>query len=560
MRVSPKTLELIVDKSELHLYAPPTYLLKLVLPADVVDEALYERTLEGAAAGNGSNTGVGDKSGSLVQDISDDGAAKSLVQVISPDNEADTSDMTPPNDTGLAAADTKPWTEEDLPKMQYDPLKNHGTVIIILRKVHDDIWEDLDLLGRLQQPLQTQKGSLVTCIDDSSMEDATSQAADDTNDIMGELKSIHQGSFRYGLFQTHHNVFKDYARAGLADEMLECPNPDEVSNNHEDDEDVSDRREIRLEMENGKFDPDRYLGDAGLEEGDDMIYDAAICMVPHWIDVAAKSSSNAATAVTTDTSSTAFFTQEESHQLATLKKCELPAMNNNQMQSTLMTLSDILFAYAYDHRTTDGESTIESSWTMMILSPTLSWLESYNAPYDSICDVMRWCTRRSLIYPYLRSYKLSMKTVGDVANILCTGRRVVLRCLLQVHSIMEKSECHYLFNKLYVDPMIWWVQSCKEEIFQTFGQEMRQALSLDSTCKDECVEDESNLLAKKYMGLNLFELEHAQFDEEDDSTSGSRESDSSSQATADDANSSEEGEMVQLIESLDISAHVGSAK
>ncbi|CAN0285749.1 unnamed protein product, partial [Ectocarpus fasciculatus] len=41
----------------------------------------------------------------------------------------------------------------------------------------------------------------------------------------------------------------------------------------------------------------------------------------------------------------------------------------------LLGLADVLFAYAYDHRTTTGDATVESPWTLAVLSPLLSWLE-----------------------------------------------------------------------------------------------------------------------------------------------------------------------------------------
>ena len=39
---------------------------------------------------------------------------------------------------------------------------------------------------------------------------------------------------------------------------------------------------------------------------------------------------------------------------------------------------DILFAYAYDYRTTEGDRSVESGWTINKLSSTLSWLEVVN--------------------------------------------------------------------------------------------------------------------------------------------------------------------------------------
>lgn len=40
-----------------------------------------------------------------------------------------------------------------------------------------------------------------------------------------------------------------------------------------------------------------------------------------------------------------------------------------------LTLVDILLAYCYDHRTTEGEPSVESCWTVNKLASSLSWLE-----------------------------------------------------------------------------------------------------------------------------------------------------------------------------------------
>jgi len=50
-------------------------------------------------------------------------------------------------------------------------------------------------------------------------------------------------------------------------------------------------------------------------------------------------------------------------------------------KEVLLGLLDILFAFAYNNRTTTGENTVESSWTIARLSPTLSWFDvSYPEP------------------------------------------------------------------------------------------------------------------------------------------------------------------------------------
>jgi len=336
---------------------------------------------------------------------------------------------------------------------------------------------------------------------------------------MEDLLSVNnENRPNYGLFQHYSNVFKDYAREGLAHEMLECPNPDEVynttNNNVDGDNNTSkqeNRRETRLEMENEKFDTDRYLNDLCVEEEGDMIFDSAMQMIPHWAaNQSADNSLNEESNVTSIGNVTSqlsklstteekqfntFFTAEESHLLAILPpQSNIPIqLSAEQKQSAFLSLTDILFAYVYDHRTTDGDPTVESSWTVMILSPSLSWLENYNPPYDTILDVIRWNIRRSLIYPYLRSYALAIKLANDVCQIIKCGRRTVIRCLLQLHQIMEKSETHYLFNKLYINLLLGWIQRCEETEVIEFGKEVKDALGLN--------------LLKDNLGLGLVELE-----------------------------------------------------
>ena len=113
---------------------------------------------------------------------------------------------------------------------------------------------------------------------------------------------------------------------------------------------------------------------------------------------------------------------------------------------------------------------------------------------------------------------------NDVCQIIKCGRRTIIRCLLQLHQIIEKSETHYLFNKLYIDPLLGWIQRCDEEEVIEFGKEVKNALGLN--------------LLKDNLGLGLVELESSflesttssseEEDNNDDEVSYNYESDSDS--------------------------------
>jgi hypothetical protein len=172
----------------------------------------------------------------------------------------------------------------------------------------------------------------------------------------------------------------------------------------------------------------------------------------------------------------------------------------------------------YDHWITEGEPTVESAWTISTLSASLSWLEDWllsneddeadietKQEYfrETVKSVMVSSMRRSLIYPYLRNYELGLFIWSNVTVIL-RDVRTILRSLLQVHQILDRSENFYLGNKLYVDGYIAWLQKQNDvENFQTSilnpiiddiqnvmdSEDFIDSLSLDLTV--EAQEDES---------------------------------------------------------------------
>jgi protein SHQ1 len=126
---------------------------------------------------------------------------------------------------------------------------------------------------------------------------------------------------------------------------------------------------------------------------------------------------------------------------------------------------DLLIAHAYDARTTQGEPTVESAWTVRVLSPTLSWLDAFHTPRDTAVA----CFHRMLAYPYLRHASLACAALDDAAAVLARGRRCALRCLLRVHRTLQRSEQLYLLNRLYLDDMIVWLQQCQDRTFTLFA-------------------------------------------------------------------------------------------
>lgn len=396
-------------------------------------------------------------------------------------------------------------------KATYDPSNQNGLLTISIYKKEEGIWKDLDLLGNLVGKStfatsnddirkQENKIQVISSTDDTtcSQEESNSEQQDATffpGDIHSCLKP------HYGFLNMHHSVFTAYAREGLSHDMLEIPNPDEMP--------VDERREQRLNTERMKFDPDRYLGDFDLsydsdDEAADMIFIEAMKMEPHWNRLSSVhdltnafeklDTKETEKVMGTQEVSHDFFNEEEKMQLVENKAVipPLSQISKEQKESLLLSLLDIMYAYAYDHRTTIGDATCESSWTLVMLSPTLSWLEFYTPPYDDILSILRWSIRRALIYPYLRNFHFVANVlVKDLQHIFAGGKRVILRCLLHIQKILDKSEFHYLFNKLYICPYIIWIQRMDDEDL------------LDFSCRlNKCVSTEM-AISKASLDLNL---------------------------------------------------------
>ncbi|KAK2157620.1 hypothetical protein LSH36_188g09050 [Paralvinella palmiformis] len=87
-------------------------------------------------------------------------------------------------------------------------------------------------------------------------------------------------------------------------------------------------------------------------------------------------------------------------------------------QKVFLSLVDIIFAYCYNHRTTEGDNTGESGWTIVKLSATLSWLQTY----ASLKEVVVSCYRRSLCFPLYRHWELAGKVYKDMCQIFTIGK------------------------------------------------------------------------------------------------------------------------------------------
>jgi protein SHQ1 len=142
-----------------------------------------------------------------------------------------------------------------------------------------------------------------------------------------------------------------------------------------------------------------------------------------------------------------------------------------------LTLLTLLFAHAYDARTTQHDPTPESAWTIAALTPAFSALDPppYSSPQQSarggvdvdvdfdsgeLAETLVPSFRRALAFPLYRSWALADACRADVAQFLLRGTRTVLRCLLELRAILDTHEVYYVYSRIWLDDFCRWIQAC----------------------------------------------------------------------------------------------------
>ena len=275
----------------------------------------------------------------------------------------------------------------------------------------------------------------------------------------------------YGFNGAYSRIF-----VGLEDdEIVELPKPETSS--------AQTRRAGRRAAEEACFDADHYIAD--FMEADRAT--AALEFVPWWhkleavawsdeahgaapaaarreaVPVAGTASAPAGTASDGgggegegEGDATRLFGlgTEYNAQLLQLPRKEF-LLDSAERRRALCGLVDLLFAYAYDIRTTEGEPTVESGWTVRRVSATLGWLDSF----DSVAEAAVASVERSLCYPLVRHFEVARTTLADVGVLLRLGRLAVLRALLDLRTLVQRGVEHgYLLNRIWLDDYCVWLQ------------------------------------------------------------------------------------------------------
>ncbi|BFZ61876.1 hypothetical protein YB2330_002954 [Saitoella coloradoensis] len=383
--------------------------------------------------------------------------------------------------------------EDDRAHASYDV--SAGVISIKLPKENKgEHFPDLDLISRLlarsgeagptTAPEARVQPPLIQVMDDGSSENAGDMVVDAQNDlalasefdwelpqeVAPDVSELLHAKYGFNLMYQGHFTYAQET----ANDINEIMEPEKST--------AESRKNERLMKEEVKFDEAYYQTDfVHTEEIDECIKWKS----PAW--TALRELQKAEKAESEDPQASPpeiTFDEKETEALLRLPRREYII---SDPRSLYLCLIPLLFAHAYDTRTTLNDPTPESAWTIGKLSPTIACLDS---SFQSIHEVIVACTRRALCYPLYRNWKLVEKCWEDVYCALRLGKRWVLRCLLGVRERFEWHDVYYIYNKIIVEDYCVWIQSANDNVIRTLAHEVRHCT-----------------LAKSEMGWDLEEME-----------------------------------------------------
>ncbi|XP_040015546.1 protein SHQ1 homolog isoform X4 [Xiphias gladius] len=231
---------------------------------------------------------------------------------------------------------------------------------------------------------------------------------------------------KYGFGNQRSGVF-----ARLQEELsdvIDIKNPEGMA--------AAERRQGRLEAEASAFSPDHYLAD--LFEDDEI--KGLLKFKPWWTKLSPSTEQEGEVAAVS-------FTDNDKEQLRKFTNRSY-LLDKTASYQAWLSLVDILLAYSYEVRSTEGEHNVSG------------------VTVDN------------------------QKTQRD--SLLAGGKACVLKCLLDIHKVFRENDPAYILNDLYVTDYCIWIQKVRSKKLTAFAALLQKAS-----------------LQKKDLELELEELEEA---------------------------------------------------
>jgi len=325
-------------------------------------------------------------------------------------------------------------------------------------------------------------------------------------DEVSNLLNSEEFAYGFALQKTNplNELMKEYP------DMIDLPNPDSVP--------LKQRGILRYNQEQESFDCEHYLADIYDNE---TLSDIIKMEFP---------------SLTGTKEENSVLTEKEQEQLLQLPRREY-LIDDDKSKFVFLGIYDLIFAYAFDFRQTLGEHCVESDWTICKLSSYLSWLDTFT----DLESVVITSARRCLSFPLYRNMKMFKKVFSDVKLIIKAGKIQILKCLLSMKMIIERSESKSPLANIFLTDYCVWIQSaCPKKILSLSNALEELTVTKDlldlqlqeieadgekliKLCENDSSDSDSNLDKLSSAVSNVVKIQN-----EDDDDDSDDESDSSS--------------------------------
>ena len=348
--------------------------------------------------------------------------------------------------------------ESDKNSSKYD-LDNGILTVNIEKEIHGTTFKDLELLSNLlnNQNNNSNVNIKVEEIEESYYNKFEDVDEDTLNNLlfsdMTKEKSeilLESDDYNYGFNNKYNDVFKN-----RTEELLEIAdiNPDEIK--------IKYRYIHKMKRENEDFIAERYIFDEYEEEEIKRIEELKIekFLKKNELD--------------------SIYSQKEHSCLMSISKIKLCLFPEEIYFEFYLEVIDIIFSFLYDIRINDLESNSESGWNINKISSVLSSFLSYKGLFytnsdippldyikESLSHLLINSYRRILCYPLYRNFNLCERVKKDIIYFISKGKALILKLLLNVKIIFEKSEPRHILNKIYLDYYCKWVQKSSDKIWE----------------------------------------------------------------------------------------------
>ncbi|CDK25981.1 unnamed protein product [Kuraishia capsulata CBS 1993] len=301
--------------------------------------------------------------------------------------------------------------------------------------------------------------------------------------------------FLYGFNDSHKSMLNITLSNG--NDINELSDPDAT--------DADDRIMERLIKENIKFDVDYYGSDYLLLKYGDTDDSKRIKDLLEWKFPLRKEFLKHAKAKqdgVKDVPETVplEFTKDEQEKIQKLKVRQFLIDETRPLYQTIIS---ILFAYCFDLRSGEGDTTVESGWNIGKLVPQIACLDSQLIPSNNSTETnllkisVITSTRRALSYPLVRCWELVQKVWEDVYYVLRCGKRGVIKLLLAAREPFRFHDVYYVYNLIWFEELLGWClgdDAFNEATLRDLAHSLRketEGLTKSDITFEKCLDEET---------------------------------------------------------------------